>query len=76
MHARKIAMLRYRSTGAAKCPAIAVREIIRRAHAASSSPPPEQKIHAGKNEPKMLYSGAREQPADASGASTDRTARY
>jgi hypothetical protein len=58
MHVRKIAMLIYKSTGAAKCSAMAVRTIRARAHVISRRPPREQKIHTGKKEPKMLYSGA------------------
>lgn len=61
-------MLRYRSTGAARCWAITVRAIRARAPVASTRPPTEQKIHAGKKEPKMLYSGACEQPANISAA--------
>ncbi len=58
MHANKIAMLRYRSTGAARYSAIAVRTITARAPTISRRPLAEQKIHTGKKEPKMLYSGA------------------
>src|SRR5580698_6323784 len=75
MHARKIAVLRNKSTGAARCSAIAVRTIRARAPVASTRPPAEQKIQTGKKEPKMLYSGAWEQPANTSGATRDRPAR-
>src|ERR1700684_204417 len=75
MHARKTAVLRYRSTGAARCSATAVRAIRARAPAASTRPPAEQKIHTGKKEPKMLYSGAWEQPTNTSGAARDKPAK-
>ena len=68
-------MLRYKSIGAAKCSAIAARAIRARAPAASTRPPAEQKIHTGKKEPKMLYSGAWEQPTNTSGAARDKPAR-
>lgn len=68
-------MLRYKSTGAARCSAIAVRAIRARAPVASRRPPTEQKIHTGKKEPKMLYSGAWEQPTNSSGAASDKPAR-
>jgi hypothetical protein len=67
-------MLRYKSTGAARCSAMAVRAIRARMPAANTRPPREQKIHAGKKEPKMLYSGGWEQPTNASGASSDNPA--
>ena len=51
-------MPRYKSTGAATYSAIAVRAITARAPIINTSPPAEQKIHTGKKEPKMLYSGA------------------
>src|SRR5271168_4729362 len=75
MQEKKIAMLRYERTGAARCSAIAVRAIRARAPVASTRPPAEQKIHTGKKEPKMLYSGAWEQPANTSGAAKDKPAR-
>src|SRR5271156_918934 len=75
MHDKKIAILRYARTGAARCSAMAVRAIRARAPVASTRPPAEQKIHAGKKEPKMLYSGAWEQPTDTSGATRDKPAR-
>jgi len=68
-------MLRYERTGAARCSAIAVRTIKARAPVASTRPPTEQKIHTGKKEPKMLYSGAWEQPTNTSGAARDKPAR-
>jgi hypothetical protein len=68
-------MLRYKSTGATRCSAIALRAIRARAPVASTRPPTEQKIHAGKKEPKMLYSGAWEQPTNTSGAARDKPAR-
>jgi hypothetical protein len=74
MHVRKIVMLRYKSTGAARCSAMAVRAIRARMPAANTRPPREQKIHAGKKEPKMLYSGGWEQPTNASGATSDNPA--
>src|SRR5580658_2023028 len=61
--------------GAARCSAIALRATRARAPVASTRPPTEQKIHAGKKEPKMLYSGAWEQPTDTSGATRDKPAR-
>src|SRR5271168_841388 len=64
-------MLRYERTGAARCSAIALRAIRMRAAAASTRPAAEQKIHTGKKEPKMLYSGAWEQPTN-----TNVGARY
>jgi hypothetical protein len=75
MHAKKVAMPRYKSTGAARCSAIALRAIRARAPVASTRPPTEQKIHTGKKEPKMLYSGAWEQPTNTSGAARDKPAR-
>jgi hypothetical protein len=57
-------VLRYKRTGAARCFAIAWRAIRARTPAISTRPPMEQKIHAGKKEPKMLYSGGWEQPAN------------
>ena len=72
MHVRKIAMLRYESTGAARCWAMAVRAISARAPATSARPPTEQKIHAGKKEPKMLYSGACEQPVNVNDNPSDK----
>ena len=58
MHAKKVAMVRYKSTGAAMCSAKALRAIRARAPVVSRRPPTEQKIYTGKKEPKMLYSGA------------------
>jgi len=58
VQAKTVAMLKYKSTGAARCSAIAVRAIRTRAPAMNRRPPAEQKIHTGKKEPKMLYSGA------------------
>jgi hypothetical protein len=75
MHAKKIAMLRYKSTGAPRCSAIALRATRARAPVVSTRPPTEQKIHTGKKEPKMLYSGAWEQPTNTSGATRDKPAR-
>jgi hypothetical protein len=75
MHAKKIAMLRYKSTGAPRCSAIALRATRARAPVVSTRPPTEQKIHTGKKEPKMLYSGAWEQPTNTSGAASDKPAR-
>lgn len=68
-------MLRYKSTGVARCSAMAVGAIRARAPIASTRPPAEQKIHAGKKEPRILYSGAWEQPANTSGAAKDNPAR-
>jgi hypothetical protein len=68
-------MLRYKSTGATRCSAIVVRAIRARAPVISRRPPAEQKIHTGKKEPKMLYSGAWEQPTNTSGAIRDKPAR-
>src|ERR1700677_1294687 len=67
-------MPRYRSRGAARCSAIALRATRERAPVISTRPPMEQKIHTGKKEPKMLYSGAWEQPTNTSGA-RDKPAR-
>src|SRR5580658_4530777 len=75
MHARKTAVLRNKSTGAARCSAIAVRMTRARAPVASTRPPAEQKIHTGKKDPKMLYSGAWEQPTNTSGAARNKPAR-
>ena len=50
-------MPRYESTGAARCSAIAVRAISARAPIASRRPLTEQKIHAGKKEPKIAVFG-------------------
>ena len=75
MHVRKIAMLRYKSTGAGRCSAMADRAMRARAPVASTRPATEQKIHTGKKEPKMLYSGAWEQPSNTSGAARDTPAR-
>src|SRR5277367_3437348 len=72
MQEKKIAMLRYERTGAARCSAIALRAIRARAPAASTRPPTVQKIHAGKKEPKMLYSGAWEQPTNVNGTVRDK----
>jgi len=58
MQAKKVAMLRYKITGDAKCSAMAVRAITSRAPIASRRPMTETKIHTGNKEPKMLYSGA------------------
>jgi hypothetical protein len=58
MHAKKVAVPIYKSTGAARYSAIAVRAIKARAPIASRRPATAQKIHTGKKEPKMLYSGA------------------
>ena len=75
MHVKKVAMPRYKSTGAVRCSAMAVRAIAARATIASSRPLTEQKIHAGKKEPKILYSGAWLQPTNINGAARDKAAR-
>ena len=75
MQAKNVAMPRYKSTGAARCSAIALRATRERAPVISTRPPMEQKIHTGKKEPKMLYSGAWEQPTNTSGAARDKPAR-
>ncbi len=54
---------------------MALRAIRARAPVASKRPPAAEKIHAGKKEPKMLYSGAWEQPTNTSGAVRDKPAR-
>src|ERR1700733_12024352 len=61
--------------GAARCSAIAVRAIRTRAPNASRRPPTAEKIDAGKKEPKMLYSGACEQPTNTRDAAKDNPAR-
>ena len=43
-----------------------------RALAINTRPPTEQKIHAGKNEPKMLYSGAWEHPTNVKATVRDK----
>ncbi len=75
MQVKKIAMLRYKSTGARKCSAIAVRAISTRTPAVINRPPAAQKIHTGKKEPKILYSGACEQPVAINDAARDNPAR-